>query len=117
VPGNRHPYRDNSALRGRDWIEQQWEAARIEASEAGKGGSVANAATAGQCEVFYWRERNVEVDFVTRYGQISGSCNSASAPSLIAASDISRKHIRIASYAMLCSVSTNLLQLSASLLE
>jgi predicted AAA+ superfamily ATPase len=27
-----------------------------------------NAAAAGECEVFYWRERSVEVDFVIRHG-------------------------------------------------
>lgn len=31
---------DEPTLRGRDWIEQQWEAARIEATESGKGVSV-----------------------------------------------------------------------------
>src|ERR1700744_5375217 len=31
---------DEPTLRGRDWIEQQWEAARIEATESGKTGSV-----------------------------------------------------------------------------
>src|SRR6202022_1188131 len=31
---------DEPTLRGRDWIEQQWEAARIEANESGKSGSV-----------------------------------------------------------------------------
>lgn len=36
--------------------------------ESAVGAHLANAAIAGQCEVFYWRERNVEVDFVTRYG-------------------------------------------------
>jgi hypothetical protein len=27
-----------------------------------------NAAAAGECEVFYWRERSVEVDFIVRCG-------------------------------------------------
>jgi uncharacterized protein len=31
---------DEPTLRGREWIEQQWEVARIEATEAGKSGSV-----------------------------------------------------------------------------
>jgi uncharacterized protein len=31
---------DEPTLRGRDWIEQQWEAARLEASEDGKHGTV-----------------------------------------------------------------------------
>jgi uncharacterized protein len=31
---------DEPTLRGRDWIEQQWEAARIEAGESGKRGAV-----------------------------------------------------------------------------
>ena len=31
---------DEPTLRGRDWIEQQWEAARIEATDSGKSGSI-----------------------------------------------------------------------------
>ena len=31
---------DEPTLRGRDWIEQQWEAARLEATDAGKRGAV-----------------------------------------------------------------------------
>jgi len=31
---------DEPTLRGRDWVEQQWEAARLESSESGKRGSV-----------------------------------------------------------------------------
>jgi uncharacterized protein len=31
---------DEPALRGSNWIEQQWEAARIEAAESGKSGSI-----------------------------------------------------------------------------
>lgn len=33
------------------------------------GAHLANAAAAGKCEVFYWRERNREVDFVVRFGR------------------------------------------------
>jgi hypothetical protein len=36
--------------------------------ESAVGAHLANAVAAGECEVFYWRERNVEVDFVTRHG-------------------------------------------------
>lgn len=36
--------------------------------ESAVGAHLANAAAVGECEVFYWRERNVEVDFVTRHG-------------------------------------------------
>lgn len=32
------------------------------------GAHLANAAATGECEVFYWRERNHEVDFVVRAG-------------------------------------------------
>ena len=32
------------------------------------GSHLANAASAGECEVFYWRHRNREVDFVVRGG-------------------------------------------------
>lgn len=34
--------------------------------ESAVGAHLANAAAAGKCEVFYWRERNREVDFVVR---------------------------------------------------
>ena len=30
---------------------------------------MANAAAAGKCEVFYWRERSREVDFIVRSGR------------------------------------------------
>ncbi len=36
--------------------------------ESAVGAHLANAATAGECEVFYWRDRNREVDFVVRSG-------------------------------------------------
>jgi uncharacterized protein len=36
--------------------------------ESAVGAHLANQAAAGECEVFYWRERSVEVDFVTRHG-------------------------------------------------
>ncbi len=37
--------------------------------ESAIGAHLANAAAAGECELFYWRERNREVDFVTRAGR------------------------------------------------
>ena len=37
--------------------------------ESAVGAHLANAQAAGQCEVFYWRERNREVDFVVRVGR------------------------------------------------
>ena len=33
------------------------------------GAHLANAAAAGRCELFYWREGNLEVDFVARAGR------------------------------------------------
>lgn len=36
--------------------------------ESAVGAHLANAAAAGNCEVYYWRERNREVDFVVRAG-------------------------------------------------
>jgi predicted AAA+ superfamily ATPase len=36
--------------------------------ESAVGAHLANAAAAGDCEVFYWRDRNAEVDFVVRAG-------------------------------------------------
>jgi len=32
------------------------------------GAHLANVAAAGECEVFYWRDRGVEVDFIARSG-------------------------------------------------
>ena len=37
--------------------------------ESAVGAHLANAAAAGICEVFYWRDRNREVDFVVRVGK------------------------------------------------
>lgn len=37
--------------------------------ESAVGAHLANAAAAGDCELFYWRERNREVDFVLRAGR------------------------------------------------
>ena len=38
-------------------------------TESAVGAHLANAAASGQCELFYWRERNREVDFVLRVGR------------------------------------------------
>lgn len=38
-------------------------------TESAVGAHLANAAAAGKCEVFYWRDRNREVDFVVRVGR------------------------------------------------
>lgn len=38
-------------------------------TESAVGAHLANAAAAGKCEVFYWRDRNREVDFVVRTGR------------------------------------------------
>jgi len=38
--------------------------------ESSVGAHLANAAAAGDCELFYWRDRNREVDFVVRSGSI-----------------------------------------------
>ena len=37
--------------------------------ESAVGAHLANAASTGVCELFYWRERNREVDFVVRSGR------------------------------------------------
>jgi hypothetical protein len=37
--------------------------------ESAVGAHLANAAATGVCELFYWRERNHEVDFVARVGR------------------------------------------------
>lgn len=39
-------------------------------AESAVGAHLANAAAAGECEVFYWRERSREVDFIVRTGRI-----------------------------------------------
>jgi len=41
--------------------------------ESAVGAHLANAAAAGDCEVYYWRERNHEVDFVVKAGTHWGS--------------------------------------------
>jgi hypothetical protein len=38
--------------------------------ESAVGAHLANAAAGGACELFYWRERNREVDFVARAGRL-----------------------------------------------
>ncbi|MCL4799163.1 MAG: ATP-binding protein [Burkholderiales bacterium] len=38
--------------------------------ESAVGAHLANAAAAGTCELYYWRERNREVDFVVRAGKL-----------------------------------------------
>jgi predicted AAA+ superfamily ATPase len=37
--------------------------------ESAVGAHIANAASTGECQAFYWRERNHEVDFVTQWGK------------------------------------------------
>jgi uncharacterized protein len=37
--------------------------------ESAVGAHLANAAAAGECELYYWRERNYEVDFVVKAGR------------------------------------------------
>jgi predicted AAA+ superfamily ATPase len=38
-------------------------------TESAVGAHLANAAAGGDCELFYWRDRNREVDFVARAGR------------------------------------------------
>ena len=38
--------------------------------ESAVGAHLVNAAAAGECEVFYWREQDVEVDFILRGGRV-----------------------------------------------
>lgn len=38
-------------------------------TESAVGAHLANAAATGECELFYWRDRNREVDFVVRSGR------------------------------------------------
>ncbi|CAI8859915.1 ATP-binding protein [Methylocaldum szegediense] len=59
-----------SALSGRTFEEartdrEYW--GRL--AESAVGAHLANGASVGACELFYWRERNHEVDFVVRRGQ------------------------------------------------
>lgn len=37
--------------------------------ESAVGAHLANAAVAGECGLYYWRERNQEVDFVVKAGR------------------------------------------------
>ncbi|MBI3523628.1 MAG: ATP-binding protein [Betaproteobacteria bacterium] len=54
-------YRFEEALADREYWGQL--------TESAVGAHLANAAAAGKCEVFYWRDRNREVDFVVRVGR------------------------------------------------
>jgi len=38
-------------------------------TESAVGAHLANAAAAGECELYYWRDRNREVDFVVKTGR------------------------------------------------
>jgi hypothetical protein len=38
-------------------------------AESAVGAHLANAAQRGECELFYWRDKNREVDFVVRAGR------------------------------------------------
>ena len=38
--------------------------------ESAAGAHLANAATIGETEIYYWRDRNFEVDFVVQSGQV-----------------------------------------------
>lgn len=85
----RYANADEPTLRERTWIAEHWHAARhiidvlIKTTlsradrawwgrmvESAVGAHLANAAAAGACELFYWRERNREVDFVARAGRV-----------------------------------------------
>ena len=54
-------------------------------TESAVGAHLANAAACGKCELFYWRERNREVDFVVRSGrrQIAIEVKSGRAPEIL----------------------------------
>ena len=54
--------------------------------ESAVGAHLANAAAAGVCELFYWRERNHEVDFVLRSGKalVAIEVKSGRAPEMLA---------------------------------
>lgn len=94
----RYASADEPTLRDAHWIAAQWDAARLLADAAGAGGALlvldevqkvagadpvlwgrltesavgahlANAAAGCACELFYWRDRGREVDFVARTGR------------------------------------------------
>ena len=54
-------------------------------TESAVGAHLANAAACGKCELFYWRERNREVDFVVRSGRrlIAIEVKSGRAPEIL----------------------------------
>jgi hypothetical protein len=54
--------------------------------ESAVGAHLANAAAAGECDLFYWRDRNQEVDFVVRSGKrvVAIEVKSARAPGMLA---------------------------------
>lgn len=53
--------------------------------ESAVGAHLANAAAAGDCELFYWRDRNQEVDFVVKIGRrlLAIEVKSASSPEML----------------------------------
>jgi predicted AAA+ superfamily ATPase len=48
------------------WSDPEYRGRLVESTI---GAHLANAAACGECELFYWRERNAEVDFVVRSGR------------------------------------------------
>lgn len=56
-----------SGLSWRDVFEDGQVLGRL--TESAVGAHLLNAATCGECELFYWRENNREVDFVLRKGK------------------------------------------------
>ncbi len=54
--------REGTGLRGARQDHESW--GRL--VESAVGAHLANAAAAGHCEIYYWRDRNQEVDFVVR---------------------------------------------------
>ena len=64
--------------------------------ETAVGAHLANAAASGSCEVFYWRDRNREVDFVVRAGravtaiEVKSSGTRQTLPGMAAFADVFR---------------------------
>jgi predicted AAA+ superfamily ATPase len=65
--------------------------------ESAVGAHLANAAAAGMCQLFYWRDRGHEVDFVTRSGraltavEMKSSRSRAALPGLAAFAEAHRR--------------------------
>ncbi|GMQ83162.1 MAG: hypothetical protein BMS9Abin05_2649 [Rhodothermia bacterium] len=65
---NRFVSADEPTPKDAAWLRAQWEAARLVSGDARVSGGCTSGEcpSTGECDVFCWRDRNREVDFVVR---------------------------------------------------